>query len=736
MHARLVLLLAVSTGLSAQTGPVNPDFEKGSPGSVPDGWFVPAAFTGYDASWTTEGCHQGKACAQIVPKADPGAAPGNLMQMFDATPYRGKLIRYRAAVNVENGGRAGLWLRVDRPGGVMGFFDNMQNRPIVTAGSWQYFDIDGFVHADADRIALGILVYGSKARIDDVTLEITGEIPVTTDERARPLTETGLRNLTALTKAFGIVRHFHPSDEAASADWNRFTINAVRRVESANSANELAAVLQAVFEPVAPTIRVFVGAAPAPHPALSPSGTVEVIRWHNRGFGQSQQNQMNTYYSRRTTAARETWKPSDVLRLDLGAPVAALIPLALFADDKGTLPHARLPVKPPAPVPAAAFSADDRATRIADVIISWNVFRHFYPYFDIAKTDWDAILPVALREAAAAKNGAEFHTTLLKMVAALKDGHGRVMYSGMKPQGHAPVIAAWIENKYIVTWSSSADLKPGDEIVVINGRPAAAVLEEMETLISGATPQWKRSRSTMEALQGPRGEKIGLTVRPFQAAETKQVAVSCDSQGPLVMDARPKSVTTELDPGYWYVDLTRAQDKDFDAILPKLTTAKGIVFDMRGYPRVSAAWFSHVTKTPLQSAQWHVPVVDRPGEMTFERGGEWNLQPKEPYLGAKKVFLTNGGAISYAESTMGIVEYYKLGEIVGEATAGTNGNVNPFVLPGGYTITWTGMKVLKHDGSQHHGIGILPTVPVSPTQAGVAAGRDEVLERAVSLLKQ
>src|SRR5450755_1761266 len=87
-------------------------------------------------------------------------------------------------------------------------------------------------------------------------------------------------------------------------------------------------------------------------------------------------------------------------------------------------------------VPAVAFSADDRGTRIADVVIAWNVFRHFYPYFDIGKTDWDAVLPVALRAAAAAKDGAEFLTTLLKMVAALKDGHGRVTYSAMKPQGH------------------------------------------------------------------------------------------------------------------------------------------------------------------------------------------------------------------------------------------------------------------------------------------------------------
>lgn len=29
---------------------------------------------------------------------------------------------------------------------------------------------------------------------------------------------------------------------------------------------------------------------------------------------------------------------------------------------------------------------------------------------------------------------------------------------------------------------------------------------------------------------------------------------------------------------------------------------------------------------------------------------------------------------------------------------GTNGNVNPFALPGGYTVVFTGMKVIKHEG--------------------------------------
>jgi C-terminal processing protease CtpA/Prc len=84
---------------------------------------------------------------------------------------------------------------------------------------------------------------------------------------------------------------------------------------------------------------------------------------------------------------------------------------------------------------------------------------------------------------------------------------------------------------------------------------------------------------------------------------------------------------------------------------------------------------------------------------------------------------------------MGIVENYRLGDIVGEPTAGTNGNVNPFRLPGGYSVSWTGMKVLKHDRSQHHGIGILPTVPAPRTRKEVAAGRDETLDRAVEILK-
>ena len=187
------------------------------------------------------------------------------------------------------------------------------------------------------------------------------------------------------------------------------------------------------------------------------------------------------------------------------------------------------------------------------------------------------------------------------------------------------------------------------------------------------------------------------------------------------------------------VDLSRATDDGFKESLPKMETARGLIFDLRGYPNAEMGidFLRYLSQEPMHSAPMLIPIVRYPDHhMTeFDRSGEWTLTPVTPYMSAKKVFLTNARAISFSETIMAIVDHYRLGEIVGGPTAGTNGNINPLTVPGGYRITFTGLKVLKHDGSQHHGVGIMPTVPVSRTRTGVAKGRDEVLEWAMSLLK-
>ena len=159
---------------------------------------------------------------------------------------------------------------------------------------------------------------------------------------------------------------------------------------------------------------------------------------------------------------------------------------------------------------------------------------------------------------------------------------------------------------------------------------------------------------------------------------------------------------------------------------------------MRGYPTdAGSVILRHLIETPESDRWMHVPRIAGPfGQVESWQSVGWNLQPATPQLPARRVFLTDGRAISYAESVMGYVKDRKLATIIGGPTAGTNGNIVTFTTPGGFAITFTGMRVTGHDGrAQHHMVGIAPDIRLDPTLAGVRARRDELLERALAQLQ-
>jgi C-terminal processing protease CtpA/Prc len=359
------------------------------------------------------------------------------------------------------------------------------------------------------------------------------------------------------------------------------------------------------------------------------------------------------------------------------------------------------------------------------------------------KVDWPAVLSETLTAAATDPDQAAFDKTMRRLVAKAQDGHGRVGLPSQAPFADAPVRVGWVENSLAVVavaGQGAEGVKPGDVVVSVGGKPAAQALADAEELISGATPQWRRFRSTSELFWGPKDSVVTLGLRPDAgtgAARTVTLrrTLPAFGEGALpVGPVRPAKIA-EPRPGVLYVDLDRVSDAELKETLPKLAAAKGVVFDMRGYPRVGAGFLGNLSDKPVTSARWGVPTVAAPdhAKINFEEGRWPPMGPTEPRIKGKVVFLTDGRAISYAESVMGIVENYKLGEIVGEPTAGTNGNINGVAAPGGYTVIFTGMRVLKHDGSRHHGVGIAPTVPQPLTLRGLAAGRDDQLERALSL---
>jgi hypothetical protein len=376
---------------------------------------------------------------------------------------------------------------------------------------------------------------------------------------------------------------------------------------------------------------------------------------------------------------------------------------------------------------------DDRSTRLADVVLCWNILEHFYPYFDVVDTDWSAALNEALQAAATDRDAIAFVGTLERLCAHLDDGHAIAWGPGNYPVSML-FEWRWVEHQLVITAvadSAGTGLHRGDVVRLIDGEPVDHRYAIVAPRISAATEGWRRYRSLamMVARDTARLEVEDATGR-------RRDLIVHSTEYPLSPGSDRPPPIAQVSPGIWYVDVSRVDDAGFTASIDTLAAARGVIFDVRGYPaHLGISPLAHLTDTTMTSARWNIPIVTEPDHRNMSFAfSNWAFPPQAPRFRGRIAFLIDGQAISYAETWMGIVEHYRLGVLVGEPTAGTNGNVITQYLPGGYGFRFTGMKVLKHDGSRHHGVGIHPTVPVSATVAGIRAGRDEQLEKAIEVV--
>ncbi|MFC1764698.1 S41 family peptidase [Planctomycetota bacterium] len=442
---------------------------------------------------------------------------------------------------------------------------------------------------------------------------------------------------------------------------------------------------------------------------------------------------------------------AETINKPLDSGLMCQIPLSLYSDEQGTLGHDdRYPFnvlsKQLEQIDPNTFSAEAEDVRLAGIIITWTVLQHFYPYFDVVNVNWDTELTTALQRALTDKNADQYYDTLYLFVAKLRDGHGfirrqpgpSIPLMGL-PSGtvlrNFPFAVDWIENQVVVIASKDPNnIRVGDIIVSVDGIDAEQKLLNIERYICGS-PQLRRNDALKFFTVGNREKEATLMIK--RGGKAVQVQMK-PNRGRWVREERPeREGIEEILPSIFYVDLTRATMPEIEEQIHNLASAKGVIFDLRGYPNGNHRILGYLMRQEDTSDCWmQIPKTiypDRERPIGYGCRG-WNVESLKPKILGKVVFMTNVKAASYAESLMGFVEHYKLGQIVGQPTTGANGNTNSFWLPGKFRVSWTGMKVVKHDGSQHHLIGVLPTVPVQRTIQGVIDGRDEYLEKALEII--
>jgi C-terminal processing protease CtpA/Prc len=168
----------------------------------------------------------------------------------------------------------------------------------------------------------------------------------------------------------------------------------------------------------------------------------------------------------------------------------------------------------------------------------------------------------------------------------------------------------------------------------------------------------------------------------------------------------------------------------------RVERARAVILDLRGLIRNEAfELLAHFLAHGIRSPQVRAPVVG-PVSTHLSMDLGWTLYPAEPHVAARLIVLVSGRSISADETLAQLVRDNHLGVFVGEPTAGANGNVNTFQVPGGFDIRFTGLKVLGPDGATIQGHGIVPEHMVHPSIDSARVGRDEIYQAALAVAQQ
>jgi C-terminal processing protease CtpA/Prc len=106
------------------------------------------------------------------------------------------------------------------------------------------------------------------------------------------------------------------------------------------------------------------------------------------------------------------------------------------------------------------------------------------------------------------------------------------------------------------------------------------------------------------------------------------------------------------------------------------------------------------------------------------------------YFKGKVIILVNETTQSQAEYTTMALRVAPNATVVGSTTAGADGNVSQFTLPGGINTMISGIGVYYPDGKETQRIGMIPDIVIKPTIKGIKQDRDELLEKAIELINK
>jgi C-terminal processing protease CtpA/Prc len=725
----LFFLTLFSCTLLAQTDP-NYGFET-LQDAAPVGWDVFGSES-YEHGLDAEVSRSGDRSAYLAYDGDaPDYKAWSYTVPADFGGKKIKLTGYLKTENVEEG-FAGLWLRLD-PGVAI---DNMNDRGVTGTNDWQQFTVELDLSRDVQSIVFGSLLVGKgKVWVDDLELTIDGKPLSEAPEKTRlpaeldnafsegsevtfpELSLRNVRDLALLVKVWGFLKYHHSAIGRGDHNWDaelfRFMPVYLEAIATGNKARDaaLGGLIYGLGEL-------------APCQACEPTPDDAYLRpdhdWiTNSGLNAALVEALQEVYKNRHQGNHFYIG----MTMGVGNP-----------DFKNERPYAEM-------------AYPDAGYRFLALARYWNMIQYFFPYRHLMDRDWEAVLEEYIPRFIEAEDELAYEMAALGVIAEIKDTHANLWGGGNKIQekrGEYFSVAhvRFFEDQLVVTDFYNPELREdsglllGDVITHINGESVPGLVAELNPHYPASNQPTRLRDIAADMLRSP-DSSLDVRVKRGEEFFSKTLPLyPRDSLDRFRWYRRGDGPSYRLlEDGIGYVTLARIKAEEVPEIKKAFTDTEGIIIDIRNYPSafmpfVLAPWFIE-ENTPF--VRFTQGSVNNPG--MFVMGQKLEMPKPESTYRGRVVVLVNELSQSQAEYTAMSFRAGRDVTVVGSTTAAADGNVSRILLPGGLRTMISGIGVHYPNGGETQRIGIEPDVLVRPTIEGIRAGRDELMERAVEIIK-
>jgi C-terminal processing protease CtpA/Prc len=644
--------------------------------------------------------------------------------------YTGKKITLSGYIKTEHvsDGFAGIWMRIDPEIA----FDNMEKQKLIGTTDWTKYEISLDMDPEkTEQIVFGAVIKGKgKMWIDQFTITIDGKDLKDVELKLFPAQQdkefdsgsgittiaangTQLENLRVLGLVWGFLKYYHPNIAKGNYNWDFELFRILPQVQNAENGKSRDEILLKWIESLGNYEQ-----GKAPKVKSSKIKTEPDLAWIS-------------------TSGFSAELTGSLLKIKHAKRPGNHYYIGFQAAENPDFKHEKA---------YASMTYPDAGFRLLALYRYWNMIQYYFPYKNLIEEDWKSVLTEFIPKVIAAENETEYVLTMLGIIGRIHDTHANIMRNNALNQhfgmNYAPLEMRFVENHAVVTnyhdekLGKETGLKIGDIIIAVNNKPVTDLVEQQLKLKPASNYPTKLRDIARDLL---RTNDSTISVLVLRNETEEKVVLKTFSPGNMNMRDMYMATDTSfrmIGNDIAYINNSSIQRDHLSKIWPEIAKSKGLIIDNRNYPSDFVLYdlCSYLMPKRMPFVKFSSGSITNPGLFTFGEPVSAGRKNKTPYKG-RVIILVNEVSQSSSEFHAMAYRAYPNATVVGSTTAGADGNVSEIYLPGNIMSWISGIGVYYPDGQETQRFGIVPDVFVQPTIRGIREGRDEVLEKAIQLIK-